>query len=334
MEYFQLEKQTITDIRGPNNGSDCFVNPGNCGEANLDVQIILALAQEAPTTYWSFPAPGGSEYEPFLEWIVAVSNDKNPPLVHSVSYGDVESELSKDMMTRFNDEVMKLGARGVTVIVSSGDDGVGNYRVRSGTQNCGFNPSFPASAPYVTTIGATQGPEDGFPEVACTSDIGGIITTGGGFSEVFARPAYQEQFVEDYINSGIIPAGAVFNKNGRGYPDVSLLGHNWAVVVGGKWVGESGTSASAPAFASMITRVNHARLAAGKSALGFLNKILYGGVNYDVYNDVVEGENNCAAGHANPVCCPLGFNATVGWDPVTGLGSIRFDRFQEALLAL
>jgi len=42
----------------------------------------------------------------------------------------------------------------------------------------GYFPSFPASAPYVTAVGATQGPESDDPEIACQSQEGGVITTG------------------------------------------------------------------------------------------------------------------------------------------------------------
>ena len=42
----------------------------------------------------------------------------------------------------------------------------------------GYFPSFPATSPYVTAVGATMGPESGNPEVACQSQLGGVITTG------------------------------------------------------------------------------------------------------------------------------------------------------------
>ena len=42
----------------------------------------------------------------------------------------------------------------------------------------GYFPSFPATSPYVTAVGATMGPESGDPEIACQSQLGGVITTG------------------------------------------------------------------------------------------------------------------------------------------------------------
>ncbi len=53
---------------------------------------------------------------------------------------------------------------------------------------------------------------------------------------------------------------------------MSVLGHNYAIMVGGELTLVSGTSASAPTFAGMITLANECRLAKAKAPLGFLNK--------------------------------------------------------------
>ena len=63
---------------------------------------------------------------------------------------------------------------------------------------------------------------------------------------------------------------------GRAYPDVAFMGHNFDIVVGGQTYEGSGTSASSPNFAGMMTLINGRRMKAGKSPIGFLNKILYG----------------------------------------------------------
>ena len=56
-----------------------------------------------------------------------MSNDPNPPQVHSISYGSYESYVSSSAYDTFNTEAQKLGVQGVTIFVSSGDDGVSNY---------------------------------------------------------------------------------------------------------------------------------------------------------------------------------------------------------------
>jgi tripeptidyl-peptidase-1 len=61
-----------------------------------------------------------------------------------------------------------------------------------------------------------------------------------------------------------------------------------------------GTSASAPVFASIITRINEERLNAGKSAVGFINPTLY--ANPGAFNDITIGSNpNCDSGGFNAV---------------------------------
>ena len=49
----------------------------------------------------------------------------------------------------------------------------------------GYFPSFPATSPYVTAVGATMGPESGMSEIACQAQLGGVITTGTRFHFLF-----------------------------------------------------------------------------------------------------------------------------------------------------
>jgi len=84
----------------------------------------------------------------------------------------------------------------------------------------------------------------------------------------------------------------------------------------------------------MITLINNDRLNAKKKPLGFLNPSLYS-LGEKAFNDITVGENNCCAGFPpNIVCCQYGFNATTGWDPLTGLGSPKFPALRAALVAL
>lgn len=337
-QQFGLHQNKVTKVIGPNTPSECSTNSQNCGEALLDVEYMMALAQDAPTTYWSIP----NGNTPFLDWIMAVAQADDAPLVHSISYGDIEPMSDASTMQRVNTEIGKLAARGITVFASSGDDGVFNFQARGDPSKCdgAFVPSFPATAPYITAVGATMGAESNQAEVACTSDAGGIITTGGGFSTVFDQPSYQKQAVENYLNSGpSLPSSDKFVATGRGYPDVAFAGYNFVIAIAGKLTAESGTSASSPSFAALITLINGKRIAAGKKPLGFLNPVLYqiAQSNPAVFNDITSGRNNCAAGakqgqpHA-AVCCSEGFTATTGWDPLTGLGTPNFDALSAALM--
>lgn len=82
------------------------------------------------------------------------------------------------------------------------------------------------------------------------------------------------------------------------------------------WDGEEvlldGTSASCPTASAVLSLVNDALLAEGKSALGFLNPWLYT-VGAKAFTDVTSGS---AIG-----CGTSGFPAQTGWDAVTGFGT-------------
>ncbi|NXU23487.1 TPP1 peptidase, partial [Thalassarche chlororhynchos] len=122
-------------------------------EASLDVEYIMSTGANIST--WVFSNAGRHEsQEPFLAWLLLLSNMSSLPWVHSVSYGDDEDSLSLAYMERVNMEFMKAAARGLTILFASGDDGAGCRRVPGGNHT--FRPSFPASSPYVTTVGGTS----------------------------------------------------------------------------------------------------------------------------------------------------------------------------------
>lgn len=313
-------------INGHSNDTACIVNSNNCNEANLDVQYMQAVSGKIPTTYW-YDATGN-----FITWLTTVANTKSPPLVQSISYGVAESYLTASFVSQFNTEAMKQGAMGVTLLAASGDDGAPSYTVASNNK-CLYNPSFPASSPYVTAVGATQGPENYQNEIACQSNTGGGITTGGGFSNLMSAPSFQTKAMKGYINTastGTTSTGTStapvsgYNAAGRGFPDISVLGYNYVVVIGGQLYILSGTSASTPVVAGMVALVNSLRLSSGKSSIGWLNPSIYA-VNGSFTNDVISGHNKCTR---DPnICCSQGFYATPGWDPVTGFGSVDYGKF-------
>jgi len=327
-QQFGVPQQHISKVIGFNSPSSCS-DPNNCDEASLDVQVITSIAQDTNTVFWAVPGT-----ETFLEFANAVASDPNPPKVISVSYTSVEAELDQGSMTSFDTEAAKLGTRGITIFVAAGDDGVAGENARGNPSACGFNPVFPAS-PHVTSVGATQGPEAGKPEVACSSATGGIITTGGGFSNVFTTPSYQAAAVSQYLsNAPDLPPTSMFNTQGRGYPDIGAMGNHYISIIGGQELVGSGTSASTPLVAAMVTLINANRILDGKSTLGFLNPALYQ-LRADAFHDITVGKNNCAAGtNGDETCCQYGFSASSGWDPLTGVGTPVFPVFSAALEAL
>jgi tripeptidyl-peptidase-1 len=306
-------------------------------EGALDVQSMLGIAW--PTEMISY-STGGSQpgfkpdnftptntNEPYLVWVQYMLNlgDDEIPYVVSTSYADDEQTVSPDYAKRVCDSFAQLGARGVSIFFSSGDEGVGS------TGDCFANdppyarrflPEFPSSCPYVTTVGATYLFN---PEVAAFDDSFTVpFTSGGGFSDLFPTPDYQKDAIAKYLaaNQNFPQYEGLFNPSGRAYPDVAAQGVNYSVIYNSTVIRVDGTSASTPAFAAIIALVNDALLAAGKSTLGFLNPWLYGG-GYKAFTDVTSGS---AAG-----CEVEGFPATEGWDAVTGFGTPNFPKILQNL---
>ena len=102
----------------------------------------------------------------------------------------------------------------------------------------------------------------------------------------------------------------------------------------------SGTSYAAPLFAGMIALVNDERLRMNKTTVGFVAPALYALHRSDgaaVFNDIKEGSSKCPNAKmcgAMVGCCKHGFRAGKGWDPLTGLGSVDFQRMRDELVRL
>jgi tripeptidyl-peptidase-1 len=105
----------------------------------------------------------------------------------------------------------------------------------------------------------------------------GVITSGGGFSTYFAQPSWQTSSVSAYF-AGLTTTNTPtpgFNKNGRGFPDMAMMGVWYQVVVNGTLNGVFGTSCSSPVTAGMVSLVNAQRAAANMTSIGYMNPTLY-----------------------------------------------------------
>ncbi|CAM5073412.1 unnamed protein product [Eretmochelys imbricata] len=295
-------------------------------EASLDVEYIMSTGANIST--WVFSNAGRHEsQEPFLAWLLLLSNTSSLPLVHSVSYGDDEDSLSRAYMKRLNWEFMKAAARGLTLLFASGDEGAGCRKLAEGRHT--FRPSFPASSPYVTTVGGTAFKNP----FRVTWEVTDYIS-GGGFSNVFPMPDYQAAAVRNFLHSAPkLPPRSYYNSSGRAYPDLAALSDNYWVVTNRiplPWV--SGTSASTPVVGGIVALINDRRLQKGLPPLGFLNPALYKlqekGPSTALY-DVTMG---CHLSCLDAAVEGQGFCAGPSWDPVTGWGTPNFPQLLRALL--
>jgi subtilase family serine protease len=236
-----------------------------------------------------------------------------------------------------NTQFQKIGARGLTILVASGDSGT-NGRTDGNCVDPYLKPDFPACSPFVTSVGGTQvnnavtnvpNPPpvcntfqciSGGDEVAVSYDVSSFAS-GGGFSVYSVQPAYQAAAVAAYWKTGVhMPDASYFNKTNRGFPDVAALGHDCMIYEGqDEQVG--GTSCAAPIWAAITGVLNQYSMKRTGKPLGFLNPWLYK-VYADCktcFQDITVGDNICTENGCQPTC--EGFECAAGWDPVTGLGS-------------
>ncbi|KAF3023299.1 vesicle formation at the endoplasmic reticulum [Penicillium rubens] len=185
-----------------------------------------------------------------------------------------------------------------------------------------FLPGYPASCPFVTAVGGTYGTN---PEKA-------VPFSGGGFSEVFSRPQYQDQAVKGYLGHLGNQWNGLYNATGRGYPDISAQAANFIVRDQGDWISVGGTSASTPVLAGVISRLNAARIAQGKPRMGFLNPWLYSH-GQTGFTDIVLGSSSGCKWTSDARVRNASWDATEGWDPATGLGTPLFPALVKLVLS-
>ncbi|KAF8260657.1 subtilisin-like protein [Lactarius quietus] len=229
-------------------------------EPNVDMQFSHAIAYPIPHIFYS---TGGkmqwykdtrkpvSSGDAFQEWLKHLLAQKNIPQTISTSYGFPEKNLPSEYTGALCDLFMQLGACGVSVLFSTGDNGVGRGDCKDPSGVVRFSPAFPATCPYVTSVGGTtkQLPEEAAP------------ISGGGFSNHFPRPEFQDEAVPTFLSKLGNQHAGLYNAAGCGIPDVSAQALNLC-----------GTSCSVP------------------ETLGWLNPWLYGEGQAGL-TDIVDGNN-------------------------------------------
>lgn len=297
---YNLPEKPVAKIVGEN----IVEKPGI--EATLDVEYISAVGRNVPTWFISTSTYANDKQEDFLSWLLYLVNTTDAPLVHSVSYGDYEHTIAADYLQRTEDEFKKVGISGRTLLFASGDSGVS-------CKNGKFTPQWPSSSPYVTAVGGTKD----------TLELWG--SSGGGFSNVFTTPDYQQDALEQYLKRGDAPSSKYYNLKGRAYPDVSAFSVNFIVEYDNTYLPVGGTSCAAPTFAGVVSLLNDVRLNQGMKPLGFLNPLLYQSLKGNGFIDATMGSNG------EGFLCP-GFKAGKGWDPASGWGAPNFEALKQLIV--
>ncbi|KAH8994285.1 subtilisin-like protein [Lactarius akahatsu] len=281
---------SVVQVQGGGNNPD---TPG--AEANVVTQYTVAMTYPTTNVFYSV---GGT-----------------PETTITTSYGGPEFGVPFDYATRVCRLFAEVGLLGVSVLFSSGDSGVGKgdclVEVK-GQVSVHFIPEFPATCPYLTSVGGTTRDS---PEVAAS-------LSGGGFSNYFERPPYQADAVPPFLQTLGDKYRGYYHPGGRGVPDISAQALNVLFFIEGKLEVGSGTSASTPITAGIFSLLNDYSISKGEGPLGLLNGWLYGR-GLAGLNDIISG--------SNPGCNTDGFTAIAGWDPVTGLGTPDFAKLGEII---
>ena len=283
---------------------------GTNSEVMLDIAMVAGIVPKATVVVYICntvqSALNAILYDP--------QNKGYLPKIVSLSVGGAEGTFAT---TTADTLLAQAAVLGVTVIAASGDWGPYNgpvgYAYRS------YGPNWPASSPYVLSIGGTSLALNSngsiASEVTWNNNGEDYYITGGNQSTRYAVPSWQTGITLKNYATGISSA-----PTGRAVPDVAFVGdpytgftfyyykdgsnRNYRNNYGG------GTSASAPLWAGLIARINQLT---GKSA-GFVNSKFYN--NTSAFNDILPtavANNNAYLG--------VGFSTTTGWDACTGWGS-------------
>jgi subtilase family serine protease len=323
-------------------------------EVSLDVEWAHAIAPEANIILVTTPTAETLGVQGFPQMMDAVQYvvDNHLADVISMSLGAGEGTFSSTVsLLNLRQAFIDAQTNHVTVLASSGDGGTSNA-LKVPTKNPDLIPypsvEWPASDPLVTAVGGTYlctNPVTGTsvdsvdPPSVCQSHPGvrevGWIDSGGGYSILFPRPAFQNTLPpgSSYVGSSVGAPGP--NSNMRGVPDIAFqasartgplvymtepattssgTGCGGANPCSIGWYVVGGTSCSAPQWAGLIAIADQI---AG-SDLGYINPALYqiaaNPAKYaaDFY-DVTVGNNQTTS-------IP-GYLASTGWDAVTGLGT-------------
>ncbi|MDG4865531.1 S53 family peptidase, partial [Streptomyces sp. T-3] len=310
-------------------------------EATLDVQMVHMAAPHAKIVVTQIGLPAGAfrggtslgpkpktaeeaakgakEGAALIMDGIAESVGKHSPDALSISFGVQEytaadsSMFPAQALEKFSAPLAEVVAGGTTVVASAGDSGAAppvgrdNKRVRS--------VSWPASDPSVLSVGASRLHLDDkgrrtAPDTVWSDRHG---ATGGGPSQTFARPGYQNGVEK------------VAGKQ-RGTSDVSMDGsasggtliYQGFLPEGAGWMPVGGTSESAPMFAALVALANQQ----ADTRIGSVHEALYGlaGKPEGGVVDITEGVNG-----------PDGFRAGPGYDLASGLGTVDASVFVPAL---
>jgi kumamolisin len=288
---------TAQGVDGASNVPDQAPN-GADGEVLLDIEVAGSVANGAALVVYFAP----NTDQGFIDAVTDAVHATPTPVAVSISWGQSEDSWTAQARTSLDAAIADGVALGVTVCVAAGDNGSSD-----GVSGSQPHVDFPASSPNALACGGTSLQADPASGVISSETVWNDGSSGGagggGVSDAFPLPAWQA--------SVGVPDNAASGSPGRGVPDVAGDADpdtGYQVLVDGQSAVIGGTSAVAPLWAALISRLAQAT----GGPFGLIQELLYAGVASgraaSGFQDITSGSNGA-------------YSAGPGWDACTGLGS-------------
>jgi subtilase family serine protease len=349
-QFRQLLPATYTFV------DECWAS-GWYGEETLDVEAVHAMAPAANILYVGATSCQSSDINAAVNSVV----DNNRAQVITNSYGSIGEPLSVADVAGEHQTFIQAAAQGISVLFSSGDRG--DETASTGRRQVDYE----ASDPFVTAVGGTalavgkynkylfeQGWGTGWSGLA----TGGwaplqpayMYGGGGGTSQLFTQPSYQEEVVPgsiaNYFGQG--PHRAVPDVGMLGDPNTGfLIGQSQSFPNGSVHYSEyriGGTSLSSPLFAGVVALADQVN----GGSLGFLSPKIYTLAGSVAFRDVNHGravtDGVVRVDFVNGLDATDGLFTSLhtlnqtgtiytrpGYDDVTGVGSPNGESFLVAM---
>ncbi len=291
---FDRQKQYTQVFVGGPNRDPAGLSQNEYGENLLDVDMVMALAPHANVVH-VFSATNSPGL--FSDGIVYIVNHVAAAHQVSVSFGSCERVAASEMLV-MNQLFAQAKAEGQQWFFASGDNGTDGCRDGKGNKVLSVN--WPASSPYVLSVGGTGW--NGAMEYGWS---GG----GGGQSEILDKPAFQAAQRGDA--RARTPADGV-----RDQPDIAALAGPPGVVIygmGQAFSGVQGTSCATPMWAAFWALLDEAKGAHAGFTDGAERLYRLGATTGAGLHDITVGGNGDGT--------TPGYPATPGWDFATGWGT-------------
>jgi kumamolisin len=298
-QYFQslgLQPPTVKSISVDQANNRPTTAQSADGEVMLDIEMAGAVAPGVKIAVYFAPNTARG-FQDALS--TAIHDQLNRLSALSISWGGAEVNWTAQSMENFSQVAQEAGLLGITITAAAGDNGSSD-----GVADGKNHVDFPASCPYVLAAGGTRlvAANGAISNETVWNDGAQGGATGGGYSTVFPRPAWQ-------ATDNTQPQRGVPDVAGNADPDT---GYN--ILVDGQQLVIGGTSAVAPLWAGLVVLLNQKL----NRRLGFINPALYNLDQKSDFHDITMGNNGA-------------YSASFGWDACTGLGTPMGTQLAQAL---